>query len=202
MTSINTNNPPSRLRQRWIFFRQWLKSPLATASVAPSSAILAGQMAAQLLPSDHLVVELGGGTGVITSAILNHGIQPDNLLVVELNDELATALAEQFKGVTIFAGDARELERVLTVHPTIHPGQVDAIVSGLGFLTMPETIAHGILQTCFAMLKPTGRLIQFTYGPKCPVPERSMRELSLSAKKVGFVVRNFPPASIYVIARQ
>ena len=58
------------LRQRrddaaiaWTFFRQWLKAPLTTAAVSPSSKELAAEMLSQLPDGTRKVIELGGGTG-------------------------------------------------------------------------------------------------------------------------------------------
>ena len=44
-----------RLHGAWTFFRQWLRSPLRTAAVAPSGAELAGAMVAELPREARLV---------------------------------------------------------------------------------------------------------------------------------------------------
>jgi hypothetical protein len=72
----------------WTFFWQWLKNPLRTAAVAPSSAELAAAMVAELPDDVRRVIELGGGTGAITVALLDAGIHADDLLVLELSEEL------------------------------------------------------------------------------------------------------------------
>ena len=72
----------------WTFFRQWLKNPLAIAALSPSSRILAREMINQLPEHAGRVIELGGGTGVFTRALLERGVAPEDLLVVELNTEL------------------------------------------------------------------------------------------------------------------
>src|SRR3954453_18339342 len=68
----------------WLFAREWLNKPSAVGAVWPSSSQLAKGMAARV-PScgDGLVVELGGGTGAVTQALLERGINPKRLMVIE-----------------------------------------------------------------------------------------------------------------------
>src|SRR5262249_415855 len=66
----------------WTFFRQWLKNPLGIAALSPSGQQLTRQMIAELPHGTRRVVELGGGTGVFTRALIAHGIVPDDLLVL------------------------------------------------------------------------------------------------------------------------
>ena len=56
--------------RNWVFFRQWLRAPLTTASVVPSSPRLGRAMALALPADAHRVVELGAGTGAITRELL------------------------------------------------------------------------------------------------------------------------------------
>ena len=122
--------------QGWTFFRQWLKNPLAIAALSPSSRILAREMINQLPEHAARVIELGGGTGVFTRALLERGVAPENLLVVELNPELHRLLREQFPGVKVIRGDARELQVIIEREEFGKDHGVDAILSGLGLLSM------------------------------------------------------------------
>ena len=74
---------PTALAHTWTFFRQWLKNPLGMAAISPSSRQLARQMMSELPRGARRVVELGGGTGVFTRALLDSGIAPADLLVLE-----------------------------------------------------------------------------------------------------------------------
>ncbi|HQW81195.1 MAG TPA: hypothetical protein PLQ74_04935 [Pseudomonadota bacterium] len=196
------------LRQRrddaaiaWTFFRQWLKAPLTTAAVSPSSRELAAEMLSQLPEGAAKVIELGGGTGVFTEALLTRGIAPENLLVFELNESLHLHLTQRFPSTRIVCADALSTARVVEREKFAQPGEVDAIVSGLGLLSMSQELQHGILEAAFSVLAPHGRFIQFTYGPTNPVKRDVMRDLHLSAKRTGFTVWNVPPAAVYVITR-
>ena len=184
----------------WTFFRQWLKNPRATAALAPSSRQLAAQMVAQLPADARRVIELGGGTGVFTRAMLDRGIAPENLLVVELNEELAALLKQRFADVRVVNGDACELPAIASRERFAEDG-VDAVVSGLGFLSMPRTLQKSILEAVFAVLGADRPLIQFTYGPSSPLPRDLLAELGLSVRRAGVVLFNVPPATVYVYTR-
>lgn len=185
----------------WHFFRQWLKAPLTTAAISPSSRELAAAMVRELPARAECVVELGGGTGVFTEALLARGIAPDALLVFEFNEALHQHLRARFPQVRVVCSDARRLLAVLKKEHFAAPGQVDAIVSGLGLLSMNADMQREFLVPAFTALAPEGRFIQFTYGPTNPVKTTVMRELGLHARRSGFALRNLPPATVYVLSR-
>lgn len=185
----------------WTFFRQWLKNPLAMASLSPSGRQLTQAMIAQLPARAQRVVELGAGTGVFTQALVEYGIAPRDLLVVELNDELHRLLQRRFPGVSIAHGDACNLLEIMQRSGFAHPACVDAVVSGLGFLAMPRGVQRAILEQVFAALVPGRPLIQFTYGPKNPLPRELLDDLGLGVRRAGLAWRNVPPAVVYVYTR-
>lgn len=187
--------------RHWLFFRQWMRSPLATASMVPSSRHLARAMVAHLGPEVRRVVELGPGTGVITEALLARGIAPEQLMLVELNREMYATLVQQFPGCQVIHGDARELPDFCARTPGFAGHPVDAVLSGLGFLSMPDAIVEDILRGCFRVLKPGAPLVLFTYGPRVPIKPHLMQQLDLVSRRVEFIVRNFPPASVYEVRR-
>lgn len=183
------------------FFRQWLKDPLRVAAVSPSSRELASKMLAQLPPHAGRIIELGGGTGAITAAILAHGIEPAHLLVLELNEELHAHLSRRFPDTRVVMGDAREVEAIAKRTGFLDDGPVDAILSGLGLLSMGRATQKAILRSAFHALGPQGRFIQFTYGPVVPVATEVLMDLDLVSRRSGFTLRNLPPATVYTITR-
>lgn len=185
----------------WTFFRQWLKNPMAMAALSPSGQQLTRQMIAELPHGTQRVVELGGGTGVFTRALLSHGIVPNDLLVLELNEALHQHLRTRFPDAHVVCGDARELKRIAQEDGFLQQGLADAVVSGLGLLSMGRQLQHDILRAAFEVLKPDGRLVQFTYGPKSPVSRDLLAELGLSVRRGGFAWWNVPPATVYVYTR-
>lgn len=183
------------------FFREWLKDPLRVAAVSPSSRELAAKMLAQLPAHASRVIELGGGTGAITAAILEHGIAPQNLLVLELGEELHAHLTRRFPEARIVMGDARDVAAIARRTGFLDEGPADAVISGLGLLAMPKATQRAILKGAFDALGPHGRFIQFTYGPVVPVAADVLAELDLTSRRAGFTLRNIPPATVYTITR-
>lgn len=192
---------PGETPAAWTFFRQWLKNPRAMASLAPSSRRLARRMVAQLPSGARRVIELGAGTGVFTRALLDSGIAPADLLVVELNTELAQWLSERFDGVRIVNGDACDLVELARQSAFPVGEGVDAVVSGLGFLAMPQPVQRAILRAIFDVLGPDRPLIQFTYGPSSPLPRELLAEMDLGVRRASTTWLNMPPATVYVYTR-
>jgi phosphatidylethanolamine/phosphatidyl-N-methylethanolamine N-methyltransferase len=186
----------------WTFFRQWLRNPLATAAISPSGAQLARLMLAELPAGAQRVIELGGGTGVFTAALLAHGIHDSELMVVELNEELHQHLLQRFPGAHVACGDARELSALADSCGFAEGGAADAVVSGLGLLSMSRSTQQAIVASAFDCMRPGGRFIQFTYGPTCPVGREVQRALGLRVKRAGVALWNVPPATVYVFERE
>ncbi len=183
------------------FLRQWMRDPVKMASVTPSGRQLARLMIEQLPPGCERVAELGAGTGVFTRALLDAGIAPSRLLVVEINADLADFLRDRFPGVAVACADARHLDTLAAEHGLLEGGKLDAVVSGLGMLSMSGSLRREILHAAFAALGENGRFIQFTYGPSSPVRRRERDALGLRMVRAGFAPRNLPPATVYVYQR-
>lgn len=185
----------------WTFFRQWLKNPRAMAALAPSSRQLARQMVAQIPPGSRRVIELGAGTGVFTRVLIQSGLSPRELLVLELNAELSQFLRLQFPQLQVVNGDAGDLTEIVRGARFADAGDVDAVVSGLGFLAMPRALQKRILDGVFSVLGAERPLIQFTYGPASPVARSLLAELGLSMRRASVAWKNVPPATVYVYTR-
>ena len=183
------------------FIGQWLKNPRQTAAVAPSSPELAMAMIGELPAGTRRVIELGGGTGAITRALVGQGYRGDKLLVLELNEELHAHLHRRFPDELLVLGDAAELPRLASEAGFLDAGPADAVISGLGLLAMDRDLVSRVLGAAFECLRPDGRFIQFTYGPVSPVPEHLLDGLGLRMRRGDFVLRNVPPATVYVYER-
>lgn len=158
-------------------------------------------MIAELPDDTTRVIELGGGTGAITQALLEAGIADEHLLVLELNEELQAHLQRQFPRVPVVLGDARSLPQLVADSGWLAAGRADAIVSGLGLLAMPHPLQRDILLGALSCLRAGGVFVQFTYGRNAPVAEPVLRELALQVRRGAFVLRNVPPATVYVYSR-
>ena len=197
-----TRHSPNTIAHGWTFFRQWLKNPLGVAAISPSSPQLARQMMSELPRGARRVIELGGGTGVFTQALLDHGIAPADLLVLELNEELHQHLQRHFPNVQVACADARDLVEVGRPRGFGPEAPVDAVISGLGLLSMPKATQQAILTAAFEVMQPLGRFVQFTYGPANPVAREVLEALDLNARRGSFTWWNVPPATVYVYSRR
>lgn len=178
------------------FARSWLRAPKSMGAATPSGRGLAKLMCSQVDPDgEGLVVELGAGTGVITQALLAHGVSPSRLLVVELDPNLVALVSRKLPQVKLVCANARSLRQTLAA---VAPNQaVDTIISSLPLLAMPNRLRWRILLECHYALKGRGNMIQFTYAPFSPVPERLLSNLGWQAKRSGVAWGNIPPAVVW-----
>lgn len=177
-----------------LFLRQLLRRPKEISALAPSSRALAWAMTAGLGPQSGKVVEFGPGTGRITEAILARGVQPHDLTLFEMNPDFADHLRARFPGVTVHVAGA---ETAAT-----HVGKgAGAVISGLPLLSMPVDIRTKILTAAFDVLAPGNAYVQFTYGPKPPVPADAIAAMGLSVERGPKIWTNLPPARVYAFRR-
>jgi phosphatidylethanolamine/phosphatidyl-N-methylethanolamine N-methyltransferase len=173
-----------------LFARRLLQNPRQVSAISPSSRYLARAMAEGLGPQTGRVVEFGPGTGQLTRAILAAGVVAADLTVFELDAAFITHLRQDFPGVTVHHHGADH------AHEVVKPG-VGAVISGLPLLSMPLPVATAILDAAFRILAPGAPYVQFTYGPKPPVPARILDQLGLRVEAGRKVWLNLPPARVY-----
>ena len=175
-----------------LLFKLWLKNPRKIGAVAVSSSELAAAMARQVPRGPGWVVELGGGTGSVTKAILKAGTPPDTLIVVERDPTLHKVLQERYPGVKVLLGDAGRLQSLLKREGIDH---VKAIVSSLPLVSMKRAAQDRITAQVFMVLEPGAPLIQFTYSLFSPI---ARRRHGVHGEVGDRVLQNLPPASVWV----
>lgn len=181
-----------------VFWRRWLRDPFGVGALGPSSAGLAAAMADCAAIDGGEFIELGGGTGAVTAALLRSGLEPERLTVVERDPRLHRHLQARFPRVRAVLGDARDLCGIVD-REAVPPAA--AIVSSLPLLAMPWQMRRDILDAAFANLRSSGCFVQFTYGPGAPVPDPVRRALRLRGERTARVWRNLPPATVWRYAR-
>ncbi|AOK06882.1 methyltransferase domain-containing protein [Burkholderia sp. AU28942] len=181
---------PNAVRVSALFVREWVGRPAAVGALCPSSRHLARAMAEAVPDGDGLVVELGGGTGAITAALLERGVAPRRLVVVERSPAFVRHLRRRFPAITVLAGDARQLARLLPPD-----ARVDAIVSCLPLRTLPRDDVTAIVDQCRRVLSADGVMIQFTYDLR-PPGRRPLGNPAFAAAASRIVWANIPPARI------
>ena len=178
------------------FFRGWLDKPRAVGAIMPTSSITARRMASVINPSSGLpVLELGPGTGVITKAILQAGIQPQNLWSVEYSPDFVRHLRRDYPGVNIIHGDAFNLDKTLGNQRNM---QFDSIISGVPLLNFPVPARIAYIEDLLGRVAQGRPVIQLTYGPRSPVPPGKG---NYTVEHFDFIMRNFPPAQLWVYRR-
>jgi phosphatidylethanolamine/phosphatidyl-N-methylethanolamine N-methyltransferase len=181
-----------RLDDEVRFIGSWIKKPLAVGSVTPSSKPLARAMAQYVDPdATGPVIELGPGTGPITEALVEHGVNPSRLVLVEFNPAFCQLLRERFPEATVVQADAYRLHEALASY-TRHG--VAAIVSGLPLMTKPLRTRMRLLREALALLAPQAPFVQFTYAVVPPIPKLAGVKVEASER----IWRNMPPARVWV----
>jgi len=174
------------------FLRALIARPKNIGAVAPSSRGLARAIARQIDPvQPGPVLELGPGTGVITAALLDRGITPERLTVIEYDADFAAAIAARFHGVHVIQGDAFDLNRTLGAR---HLDAFAGIVSGIPLLNFPMTHRQAYMKALTGRLAPDAPLIQFSYGMHAPV----VPPPGFSVHCAALVWANLPPARVWV----
>lgn len=185
--------PAEKLRVRGdepgLFFKTWLKAPLKTAAYGPSSPALASAMArAAKAGTDGPVIELGAGTGALTTALVESGVAPDRLILFESDPEFVAVLERRFPGARIVGGDAYAAPATLDVRDAV------AVVSGLPLVQNPGR-ARYVVDCLDTLCRPAARFCQLTYLPGSPVPLADLPGLDHHVSKT--IWANFPPARVW-----
>jgi phosphatidylethanolamine/phosphatidyl-N-methylethanolamine N-methyltransferase len=180
------------------FFRAWLSRPLQVGAIAPSSAMLAELMTKEISATHAPVLELGAGTGVFTQALVARGLSEADLTLIEYSADFSRLLRQRFPAARVRCMDAARLSRA----GLFEGASAGAIVSGLPLLSMTPKRVMAILSGAFGFLRQDGAFYQFTYGPKCPVPQRILDRLGLKSRRIGHTRLNVPPAAVYRISRR
>ncbi len=169
---------------------------MKTGAVSPSSPALAEMMARMVEPGRQgPIVELGPGTGVVTQALIERGILPSRLILIEYNSDFCRLLKKRFPAVNIIRGDAYNLAATLQ---TVEVGTLASIVSSLPLLTRSTALRHQLVETGLNLLAQDAPFVQFSYGLTPPVAE----ELgAFSVSRSGWVVKNIPPARVWTYRR-
>jgi phosphatidylethanolamine/phosphatidyl-N-methylethanolamine N-methyltransferase len=183
------------------FVREFVRDPLHTASVTPSSHALAAAMTLPLpTTGTPVVVELGPGTGAFTRAIQERTGGRVQHVAVELNPGWAQLLARRHPEVDVVQADARELPRLLADRGI---DAADAVVSGLPWVAYsPGPDGRGLHTVIAQVLAPSGVFTQFAYTWTrwAPPARRQLADLRAHFAEVTIsptVWRNVPPAVVY-----
>jgi phosphatidylethanolamine/phosphatidyl-N-methylethanolamine N-methyltransferase len=184
---------PLRLDDEVRFLRSWIEKPLHVGAVMPSGRLLARTMAEYVdVHSTGAVVELGPGTGAITSALIERGIDQKRLVLVEYNPGFCALLRDRYPHARVVQGDAYKLRDSLR---NVLSAPASAVVSGLPLVTKPMQTRLKLIREAFVALAPGAPFVQFTYSVAPPIP-KSLPGVSTQASERIWM--NLPPARVWV----
>ncbi len=183
------------IEDQFRFLKSLAERPRMTGAIAPSGPALAKKMAGHVDPRGTLpVVELGPGTGVVTKALIERGVDPSRIIAIEYSPDFCRLLAERFPGITVIRGDAYDLDKSLDGRAP----RVANVVSSLPLVARPIEDRIRLIEAGLARTEGEGPFIQFSYtfkGPVYPVPP------TFTAGPSGWVWMNMPPARVWLYRR-
>jgi phosphatidylethanolamine/phosphatidyl-N-methylethanolamine N-methyltransferase len=192
-SSVRALKKPPRLDDEVRFLRSWIEKPLHMGAVMPSGRVLARTMAHYVdIKSTGPVVELGPGTGAITNALIEHGVDQKRLVLVEYNPGFCALLRDRYPHARVVQGDAYTLRDSLR---NVLSAPASAVVSGLPLVTKPMLTRLKLIREAFVALAPGAPFVQFTYSVAPPIP-KSLPGVSTEASERIWM--NLPPARVWV----
>jgi phosphatidylethanolamine/phosphatidyl-N-methylethanolamine N-methyltransferase len=186
-----SHTPPSYLSDLSRFLLSAIAHPVQTGAVAPSSPWLGKAMASVIDPArEGRILELGPGTGALTSALVARGIAPERITAVEYNPYFAKLIAARFPGIEVIRGDACDLARTLGGRKDKFAGAI----SGVPLLNFPMERRQRFVAGVLAHLEHGAPFAQFSYGigPSVPPPAGAY------VGRHAVVLLNVPPARVWV----
>jgi len=181
------------------FIGKYIAHPMQVGAVCPSSRFLARKMAesAGKIGKGDIIVELGAGTGAITSKL-----QPladecgAELYCVEFEPTLAKILKERFPNAKVVNDSAENIGRI--VGEENFP-RIRAIISCLPLVSLPKPCVASIPSASEEVLPEGARFVQFTYSlARSP---KSLGFKKMKPESVSFVALNIPPARIDIFTK-
>lgn len=178
------------------FFKGWIDGPKSVGAILPTSAVTARRMASVINPASGLpVLELGPGTGIITKAIIDRGVAAENIVSIEYSTDFYQHLKRTIPGVNFINGDAFDLD---TTIGDWKDRKFDAVISAIPMLSFPMEKRIALLEDLLDRMPPGRPVVQITYSPVSPIDARPDR---FHIRHLDFVVRNIPPAQLWVYSR-
>lgn len=180
------------------------RHPALVGAVAPSSRALATHMAS-VVPSTGapVVVELGAGTGSLSSAVQDRIPRAGRHIAVEIDADLVRYLRAAHQHVEVVHGDAIALAELLDERGVT---QVDAVVSGLPWTLFSADKQRQLLEQVATVLACHGAFITFGYLHTAVMAGARQFHTTLGTFFDEIITsktvwRNLPPARTYACRR-
>jgi phosphatidylethanolamine/phosphatidyl-N-methylethanolamine N-methyltransferase len=198
-----TRTSASEWREHLVFLGALMRNPRAIGAIAPSSVELARRVSEHVTPGSR-VIELGPGTGVVTRELLARIGEDGTLLAVDTDRAFVERIRRAWPGIDCVCASAETLP-VLTAERGW--ADVEHIVSGLPFASLPAATTRLILNGVQQVLRVGGTFTTFQYLHAYRMPPAAAFRRELSARlgcqpSSRMVFRNVPPAFVLSWRRQ
>ena len=177
----------------WLMLRKFVRHGTTIASFTPSSRFLARMICKGIdFENAKCIVELGAGTGPVTSELFRRAKPGTRLVIVELDPDFCKRLRAKFPDADIVEGDAGRMDELLKERGI---ESVDHVISGLPLPSFPAHLRDSILASAARTLGPDGTFRQLTNMPYVywKLYKKYFREV-----RFKLVPLNLPPAGVYV----
>ncbi len=158
---------PRRLSDSGLFFKEFLRNYHTTGAILPSGRFLASSLSRFVEDGSaggRRILEVGPGTGAVTSRIVAASRPDDRLDLVELNERFVSRLRQRLKtdaALRPMADRARVLHCAVEELPQDEP--YDLIISGLPLNNFSVAGVQRILAVLTGLLSAGGTLSFFEY---------------------------------------
>jgi phosphatidylethanolamine/phosphatidyl-N-methylethanolamine N-methyltransferase len=182
------------MRQQLAFALGYLRNPRHVGAIAPASRALAQAILDEVLRSEaRVLIEVGAGTGGITSALMLAKEHHERFVVFERDPGFARLLNARFP----------ELEVLNRCASLVDQLPLDAlapvtVVSSLPLLSMPKGEVQQCVTAMLSLLvhRPGSRLIQYTYAAPHLRPFTNIPH-GWRWRRVASIWANLPPATVW-----
>ena len=188
---------PAKISHNLLFLQKFFRHGTRIASIWPSSRFMAraGIRHADF-SSARCIVELGAGTGPITSEIVKRLDARTQFLALERDPDFVRVLNHRFPSsanVRILQADVGHLDSILNDQGIAQHG-VDCFVSGLGTPSLPESARDAMFAAVRKYLRPDGFFSNIT---EVPLYYMNFYKSIFEHVSFQFVAFNMPPGGVY-----
>ncbi|WP_297438051.1 class I SAM-dependent methyltransferase [uncultured Clostridium sp.] len=176
-----------------MFLLEYIKNPRKVGAVAPSSRYLASKMLGEIdFENARCIVEYGPGTGAFTEQLLARASENTKIILIEVNEDFYRRLNKLYghkKNVAVLNESAENIDEILVRYNITN---VDYIISGLPFASLPREVSDKILTKTAEILDKSGQFITFQYS----LAKKRLFDEFFGSINTDKTYRNIPPAYV------
>jgi phospholipid N-methyltransferase len=175
------------------FLRQGLKDIKTVGTFLRTAKNVSKSMVKHAAVSEcNTILELGAGDGAITKYILKDLKADAKLIIFEVNPTFCEKLSKiEDSRIILIQTSAEEM---VTELETLGIKKVDAIISAIPFVNLPESLTLKIVSICKNLLNPNARFVQIHYS----LILKKLYTTIFENLEVDFIPWHIPPAFLFI----